>query len=333
MASAVLVYFHGNSTDIGRCHIPVRRLGLRLRAHVLMVEYPGYGMAAGRPTEDSLIACADAVVRCLTETLGVPLDHILLLGRSIGTGPAIAVAGRHPGIGGLIAVSAFTSISPVATRLVGSRVRSSEVATALTAGFLCDRFRNDTAVAALRCSSVFIHGREDPLIPFDHSVALIRECGGPARLCVFDGMDHDNCFSRQHLPAIAKAVAGFLPCLAPSSPRFDLRIPTALLEPPPALLERLAGAHSPTFSSFLGHVGRAAANSVSDLSARAVGLAAGILCPTVPAELLAHIIEAPLEEVEEVATASDPGTPPSGQRSPVSDGSSVERWPDIPATP
>lgn len=36
---------------------------------------PGYGMAAGRPTEESLITCADAVVRCLTETLGVPLGQ------------------------------------------------------------------------------------------------------------------------------------------------------------------------------------------------------------------------------------------------------------------
>ena len=120
LCRTVFIYAHGNATDIGRCHMPLRRLAFRLRVHILVVEYPGYGIAPGRPTEETVVENITAAYMHLHEKWDVPKDRIIMMGRSIGTGPCIDVASLHE-VGGLVSVSGFTSITPVANHVVGQR--------------------------------------------------------------------------------------------------------------------------------------------------------------------------------------------------------------------
>jgi len=67
-------------------------------------------------------------------------------------------------------MSAFLSIRKVAVSVAG-RVASY---------FIRDRFDNEALITQVTCPTLLIHGRLDELIPYEHSYALFKLCGGPA---------------------------------------------------------------------------------------------------------------------------------------------------------
>jgi hypothetical protein len=57
-----------------------------LNAHYLVVEYPGYGISNGLPSEELYDEVAFTVYKFVIENLKVPPSKVVLIGRSIGTG-------------------------------------------------------------------------------------------------------------------------------------------------------------------------------------------------------------------------------------------------------
>jgi len=47
----IMIYFHGNAEDIGRNKEFMTLISASLKIHVLAVEYPGYGVYKGEPSE------------------------------------------------------------------------------------------------------------------------------------------------------------------------------------------------------------------------------------------------------------------------------------------
>lgn len=84
-----------------------------------MVEYPGYGIyKEKKTTENGLYSDAIKVYQFLINTLDFKPDQIIVLGRSLGSGPAIFLASRRH-IGALILISPFYSLQAVAKNLGG----------------------------------------------------------------------------------------------------------------------------------------------------------------------------------------------------------------------
>ena len=87
-----------------------------------MVEYPGYGIAEGRPTESTVRALAMNTYSFVTSSLRVPSSQIIVMGHSIGTGPACFLAselvkrGKTPKA--LILQSPYNSLCDLVTDLV-----------------------------------------------------------------------------------------------------------------------------------------------------------------------------------------------------------------------
>ena len=100
----------------------------------------------------------------LTLRLGIKSQNIILFGRSIGSGPATHIA-AHRKVGGLILMSPYTSIRDVAKNIAGS----------IAQYFVADRFRNIDKMKKISCSTCFLHGKKDKLIPFMHSKELKGE--------------------------------------------------------------------------------------------------------------------------------------------------------------
>ena len=104
-AQSAVIYFGGNAENIER-RLPQLAEALP-RSDVYMLAYRGYGASGGEPTEDLLEADAMALfdeVRRLH-----PQTPITVVGRSLGTGVASAVAGaRQPAK--LVLVTPFDSI-------------------------------------------------------------------------------------------------------------------------------------------------------------------------------------------------------------------------------
>lgn len=163
-----LLYFHGNSTDLGDIYDELMVLTRFLECNCLAIEYPGYGVCSSILIDPKLInTWGNAAVRWLVE-LGVAPESIIPFGRSIGTGPAAVVAatmvktGLQPG--GLILHSPFLSIHKIVAHYsyFGTWVIS-------------NHWDTESCLSQLRPSTplLIIHGVNDEVIPVTHGRQLL----------------------------------------------------------------------------------------------------------------------------------------------------------------
>jgi fermentation-respiration switch protein FrsA (DUF1100 family) len=177
-ATKTILYFHGNAGHIGdrRGYIEDLR---RLPANVFALDYRGYGRSEGKPSEDGLYRDARAAYDWLVQR--TPPEKIVVLGKSLGGGPACELASTVP-VGGLIAQSAFTSakdMSRIVMKLFPAR------------WFMRTRYDNLAKVPSIRCPKLFIHGRQDEMIPFRMGEALFAAAAEPKENAWFDRGDHN----------------------------------------------------------------------------------------------------------------------------------------------
>ena len=108
-----LLYCHGNGEDITRNADLVSRYRNELSASVFIFDYRGYGQSAGSPHEAGVISDGLAAQRWLAERLEVETDQLVIVGRSLGGGIAVALA-EQQGARALILQSTFASMVDVA---------------------------------------------------------------------------------------------------------------------------------------------------------------------------------------------------------------------------
>lgn len=126
---------------------------------VLLLEYPGYGRSGGRPSEASITTAAVSAFDRLADRPDVDPDRIIAFGRSVGGGPAAALA-RERDVAAVILESAFTSVRDLARRygLVGPLV--------------LDPFDNLAALRGYDGPVLVLHGTRDRVIPVSHGRRL-----------------------------------------------------------------------------------------------------------------------------------------------------------------
>ena len=59
----LILYFHSNGENLLQASVLVKRIVKRLHHPALIVEYPGYGMHQGKPSEGSIIFTAERVMK------------------------------------------------------------------------------------------------------------------------------------------------------------------------------------------------------------------------------------------------------------------------------
>jgi pimeloyl-ACP methyl ester carboxylesterase len=163
-ANKLIIYFHGNAENMdSEASIKlVRGLQMDLDVHFVLVEYPGYGMYKGKPNAPQIESNALDVFDYFKEQCNS--DQIIIIGRSMGSGPATYVA-HIRNIGALVLISAFMSIKGVVKNLFG-----------FLKLFVKERFRNIERIRSVKAPCLFIHGEDDELIPYWHSERLIQNC-------------------------------------------------------------------------------------------------------------------------------------------------------------
>lgn len=172
----LLLYFHGNAEDLG--NLEERLTSFHRRGFsVLAFDYPGYGHSDGAPSEKSLVAASEAVLRHATETLGVPTERICLYGTSLGGGPATTLAAQNSKVGGLVLESTFTSCFRVVT---GRRLLPWDV------------FDNLAKIASVRAPILLLHGMEDQTVPFGHAEQLLAAAPPKTRHLWIPAANHVN---------------------------------------------------------------------------------------------------------------------------------------------
>lgn len=160
----------------------IKHMRDQFKVNILAVEYPGYGLLSEmQPTEDGIYEVALTAFRFLFDEVKVRYSQIVLFGRSLGSGPAVYLASQYP-VGGLILVSAFSSIraavQSIAGRIIALAVR--------------ERFPNSQLISNVSCSTLIIHGETDGLIPVEHSMRLFKRCRARKLLVTPPKMDHNS---------------------------------------------------------------------------------------------------------------------------------------------
>jgi pimeloyl-ACP methyl ester carboxylesterase len=141
----------------------------------LMVEYPGYGARAGKPTPETLLTGAEVTLHALAHRLGVSNAELearsSVLGYSIGGAAALSYAARHP-VRRVILVSPFTSMLDMARQVVGTPL----------CHLLRHRYDNLAALRAILSHGQpridILHGARDSFIPPRMGQALAAAAPG-----------------------------------------------------------------------------------------------------------------------------------------------------------
>ena len=174
-----LLIFHGNGGNREHRLYWLERLHHRLKTHLCIIDYRGYGGSGGSPTERGLYLDAEATLAWL-ETRGAP--PAIYLGESLGTGVAVELARRTPPLG-LILQSGFSSATDVAKCAYPF----------LPVDLLMkDRFENAPKMGDIECPILVIHGERDGIIPMKLGQKLFDAAREPKDWLVVPGAGHND---------------------------------------------------------------------------------------------------------------------------------------------
>lgn len=108
-----ILYCHGNGEDVAANGEFAVHLAQTTGASVFIFDYRGYGHSAGKPNEAGCIADGSAAQKWLAEKMKLKLDDVILMGRSLGSAVALALAAEN-GARALVLENAFTTMPDVA---------------------------------------------------------------------------------------------------------------------------------------------------------------------------------------------------------------------------
>ncbi len=178
-----VLFFYGNGmcmADAIEIFNDLRRLG----NNVVLVDYPGYGMSAGKPSETGVYTAAALAHDFAVQRKGVDRHRIIAMGWSLGAAAAIDVAARER-VAGLVILSPFTSMTDMARRTMPIFP---------TSFILKHRFENETKLAKVSCPIFIGHGSHDAIIPAEMSDRLAKVAGDKLRANLRLDSDHNDLF-------------------------------------------------------------------------------------------------------------------------------------------
>ncbi len=197
-----ILFLHGNAGNASH-RLPNAAELSQLGAHVLLIDYRGYGLSEGTPSESGAYADARAGLAHLINDRGVPEERIVLFGRSLGGAIAVDLA-RDRALAGIILESTFTSVADVAQGIVGSPLAS------LVRG----HFDSASKIDDIRSPSLFFHGDRDRVIDPALGRRLFELAPEPKYFETIRGAGHNDTTQVGGRPYYAR-IARFLDEVAP----------------------------------------------------------------------------------------------------------------------
>lgn len=197
-ATTAILCFHGNGVDLGQMRPHLAAMAQRTGCAVLMVDYPGYGLSAGSPTETGTLRSAEVAYENLTRVRGFAPESVVVRGLSLGSGPAVWIA-AHRRVKALILDAPFTSTFRVVTHVKLLPV---------------DQFDNLAIADRVQCPVLVVHGDRDTVVPFSHGkeLAAAMTNAESVRFLKLPGAGHEITIGDDRDPEeraeVAKIVAG-----------------------------------------------------------------------------------------------------------------------------
>lgn len=167
---------------------------------VAFLSWRGYGGSTGSPSETGLLTDAKAAYDHL-RSQGIPASRIVLVGESLGTGPAVITAAANP-------VAAVILEAPYSAAVDIARAAYPWAPVGL---LMKDQYRSRDHIAAINAPLLILHGEKDRVIPPGFGKRLFDAAKDPKTFLSLGPVGHNALFS----PATWKAEAAFIDRLTP----------------------------------------------------------------------------------------------------------------------
>jgi uncharacterized protein len=175
----LILYFHGNTRSI-KGWAKYAQDFYRYNYDVVLVDYRGFGKSTGKRSEKKMLSDMQFVYEKLCKKY--PEDHLILYGRSMGSGFASKLASdNHPRF--LILDAPYYSFRKVVERFLPF------LPVRLVLRF---HLRTDRWIKLVTCHTYILHGTRDRLIPIKHSEKLQQFNPQKITLIRIHGGGHNN---------------------------------------------------------------------------------------------------------------------------------------------
>lgn len=184
-----LVYFGGNAEAVD-ASLPALAAAFPDRALYLM-NYRGYGGSTGSPSETALMADGLALFDAARARHG----HVVVMGRSLGSGVAVHVAAQRP-------VDALVLVTPYDSLLALARA---QFPWAPVDWLLRDRYASTSRAPQVVAPTFVLAAGQDEVIALRHTQALLRHFRpGVAELQVLPDASHNTILSHPDYEALLR---------------------------------------------------------------------------------------------------------------------------------
>ncbi len=183
------VYFHGNGGNISARLDGYRAIHRRVGANVLAVDYRGFGLSPGKPSElgtyaDGRAAVTEAIRRHSDQPKSVQ-GPLVMFGISMGAAVASRLAMDVKPDALLLESppSSFPDLAPLHypwTRLLP------------ISKIMAYRYETRMHVTQLKVPTLVIHGDQDDIVPMASAQRVFDSANEPKRLHVVEGGTHDR---------------------------------------------------------------------------------------------------------------------------------------------
>ncbi len=190
----VILFLHGNAGEIADradrlAYFQSQGFG------TAFLSWRGYGGSTGSPSESGLLTDTKTAYDHL-RSLGIPPDRIVVVGESLGTGPAVITAAANP-VAAVILEAPYSAAVDIARRAypwapVGLLMK--------------DQYRSRDHIAAIRAPLLILHGQNDRVIPQGFGKRLYDLAKDPKTFVSLGPVGHEALFS----PATWAAEAAFI---------------------------------------------------------------------------------------------------------------------------
>ena len=189
-SKTIILYAHGNGGSLGDFKSIVAFYSEWFNTSIFAIEYPGYGPAQGVACEDSVNDNYHTAFAFLKE-IGYEPSHTVLMGYSIGTGPAIQLASElcesKTPPAAVVTIAAFLSICDIVRDMRGNLFVS------LFANTIANRWDSGARIKNVTSPVIFVHGMMDDIIPYEHSEKLHAACQSKVKILrLVPGADHTH---------------------------------------------------------------------------------------------------------------------------------------------
>lgn len=156
--------------------------------NLMLIDYPGYGMSKGKPSDDSMFIASKYIFEYATKMSEVNIDNIVIMGYSIGTGVASYCASENDA-SGLILVAPYDK----ALSLYNDAIDSFHGSIASLAKY---SFDSSTYAENVTEPTLIFTSKKDEVINYKHSLDLAGHFSKLDDVVILENVNHNGYFSQ-----------------------------------------------------------------------------------------------------------------------------------------